>query len=514
MKPKKIIGGTVGMGLPKPDLMQTNPKAGDYVKGKDEFLEQFGNSSDSTQNVDLTGYAKEAWVQEGFQPKGNYLTEVPEGYAKTEDIPTKPEDIGAQPAGSYLTAETDPTVPSWAKQPKKPTYTASEVGARSADWMPTAQEVGALPNTYTPPNQTAEQVGADPKGTAAAAVSGHNTDNAAHNDIRLLIEGLTTRLNALANSTDTDLDQMAEIVAYIKSNKGLIDGITTNKVSVADIVNNLTTNVANKPLSAAQGVAIKTLIDNLSESLANYQPKGDYALASAVPTKVSQLTNDSGFLTEHQDISGKLDADKLPAAVNDALAQAKASGEFDGKDGSDGDTRVAFLTKLEFEGMTADDVAQLYADGIRMLIVEAGYTNLVSKSTDAAGNIYQGCGYLNGYRLTSSNGLAASDNCCVSGYMPYVHGSTYRIVGSCGDALSNAGQYVGLYDANYGLITIEYASTVKATWEPRADGLWEMTIDTSKISSWSNAKYFRVSCSLCVGADLKVTRNEPIGLEV
>lgn len=35
----KIIGNTVGMGLPKPNLMQTNPKKGDYVKGKDEFLE-------------------------------------------------------------------------------------------------------------------------------------------------------------------------------------------------------------------------------------------------------------------------------------------------------------------------------------------------------------------------------------------------------------------------------------------------------------------------------------------
>lgn len=28
------------MGLPKPDLMQTDPKAGDYVKGKEEFLKQ------------------------------------------------------------------------------------------------------------------------------------------------------------------------------------------------------------------------------------------------------------------------------------------------------------------------------------------------------------------------------------------------------------------------------------------------------------------------------------------
>lgn len=29
----------------------------------------------------------------------------------------------------YLTAETDPTVPAWAKAANKPTYTASEVGA-------------------------------------------------------------------------------------------------------------------------------------------------------------------------------------------------------------------------------------------------------------------------------------------------------------------------------------------------------------------------------------------------
>lgn len=34
-----------------------------------------------------------------------------------------------QPKGDYLTKETDPTVPAWAKQSKKPTYTAKEVGA-------------------------------------------------------------------------------------------------------------------------------------------------------------------------------------------------------------------------------------------------------------------------------------------------------------------------------------------------------------------------------------------------
>lgn len=56
-----------------------------------------------------------------------------------------------------------------------------------------------------------------------------------------------------------------------------------------------------------------------------------------VPTKTSELENDSGFLTEHQDISGKLDKDKLPEAIDDALTQAKESGEFNGKDGPKGE---------------------------------------------------------------------------------------------------------------------------------------------------------------------------------
>lgn len=108
---------------------------------------------------------------------------------------------------------------------------------------------------------------------AESKVSEHNVSNTSHNDIRLLIDGLTTRLNALADSDDTTLDQMSEVVAYIKSNKSLIDAITTSKINVSDIIDNLTTNVSNKPLSSAQGVALKALIDGITipEKLPNPQ---------------------------------------------------------------------------------------------------------------------------------------------------------------------------------------------------------------------------------------------------
>ena len=219
----------------------------------------------------------------GVEPDsaGNVKLDIPEPPTKLSDLSDDAEhrvvtdkeketwNAKSNFSGNYkdLTGAPDiPDVPEWALQTKKPTYTAAEVGA--------------LPSTYTPPDQTAQQVGADPAGTASSAVGSHNTSNEAHGDIRTLIAGLTQRLNALADSDDTTLDQLSEIVAYIKSNKSLIDGITTGKVNVSDIVNNLTTNVSNKPLSAAQGVALKALID-----------------AIVVPKKVSDLTNDKGYIT-------------------------------------------------------------------------------------------------------------------------------------------------------------------------------------------------------------------------
>lgn len=121
-------------------------------------------------------------------------------------------------------------------------------------------------------------VGADPTGTASSAVSQHNVATTSHNDIRNLISTLSTRLNTLADSDDTTLDQLSEIVAYIKSNKDLIDAITTSKVNVDDIVNDLTTSDASKVLSAEQGVALKNLIDELEAALETVHVQADLSV--------------------------------------------------------------------------------------------------------------------------------------------------------------------------------------------------------------------------------------------
>lgn len=72
---------------------------------------------------------------------------------------------------------------------------------------------------------------------------------------------LIAAIQTLLASDDATLDELQEIVTYIKNNKSLIDAVTLNKVNVSDIVDNLTSNVSSMPLSAAQGYTLKGLID-------------------------------------------------------------------------------------------------------------------------------------------------------------------------------------------------------------------------------------------------------------
>lgn len=104
------------------------------------------------------------------------------------------------------------------------------------------------------------------------SIGTHNTSTSAHNDIRALITDLTTKLNNFLDVDDTTTDQLSELIALIQDNATDIETITSGKVNVSDIIDNLTTNVSNQPLSAAQGVTIKALIDSLQTQLDSKVP--------------------------------------------------------------------------------------------------------------------------------------------------------------------------------------------------------------------------------------------------
>lgn len=434
------------------------------------------------------------------------------------------------------------------------------------------------------PAYTPTEVGADAKGTAENKISEHNVATEAHNDIRLQIQEISTHLNTALNSNDVDLDQLSEIVAYIKNNKTLIEGVTTSKVSVSDIVDNLETNVFNKPLSAKQGTLLRTMIE-----------------AIVVPTKVSQLTNDKNFVDSNTstltnyyntaDIDNKFNqiggsveiVSGNPTKENTVITIDPDSSEevklytvsevdslikkveskipnipVKSVNGKTGDielnaTDVGAATKtwvnsqityLKSQGIQqvplfANDVSEcadtekfyVLPDGFiyayMKTIISGGvsYTNLVPKSTDTDGSIYNGVGYKDNARLSSSGGVSgtAQAGSVVTGFIPYSSLGIIRIKGAtwAGIAAAEGHYYINAYDSTKnclsGVSSAGYTNGdfvgMSAVYDS-ATGV--TTIDFSGMSSgnatranFEKAAFIRLNAK-GVGTDLIVTVNEEI----
>jgi hypothetical protein len=103
-----------------------------------------------TQHQSLAGYATESWVQQqGYLTQHQSLA----GYATESWVEGK----------GYLTAETDPTVPAWAKAATKPSYSFSEIdGTVAFSQLPTLYwanvPVGSSSDSATTPTFSALNV--------------------------------------------------------------------------------------------------------------------------------------------------------------------------------------------------------------------------------------------------------------------------------------------------------------------------------------------------------------------
>ena len=160
-------------------------------------------------------------------------------------------------------------------------YYVGETLAKSSAWRTlTADALGAPGETPPEPQQDwVEKVLA--AGTAAEDAAGRAEEAAVHPPYPSEETGTWWTWNAEAGKyEDTGLsysgsggggttdhtkltNRNAENQHPMSAITGLV-GALNGKVSVADIIDNLTTNVTNKPLSAAQGVALKALIDEIT----------------------------------------------------------------------------------------------------------------------------------------------------------------------------------------------------------------------------------------------------------
>ena len=183
------------------------------------------------------------------------------------------------------------SVPAWAKNSTKPTYTASEVGA--------------LPANYTPPVTSVNNQ------TGAVSLSIPTTQ-----DIQAAI---TVNPYTIADSTPIATINGVEISAPTAGATTITtvqsDWNVTDTTSGAYIVNRpnlaaVATSGSYNDLSNKPTIPTMPTWSTLSgkPTLAAVATSGSYNDLSntpTIPTATSDLTNDSGFLTSHQDISSK-----------------------------------------------------------------------------------------------------------------------------------------------------------------------------------------------------------------
>ena len=240
----------------------------DNIYNKSEVDVLLSNKSDSDHNHD--GRYEEKGASDGILANANAYTDSQlAGKADAEhthevaDITDLPSQLNTKvPATRKINDKTlDVDI----------TLNAADVGA---DASGSATNALSESKTYT---DTEVAKKATPAQIDSKIVE-HNVDTAAHNDIRISLSELTTKVNNFLDVDDTTTDQLSELLTLISENADDIETITNGKVNVSDIIDNLTTNVSDKPLSAAQGVAIKALIDTITDAKADWNQNDETAI--------------------------------------------------------------------------------------------------------------------------------------------------------------------------------------------------------------------------------------------
>lgn len=187
--------------------------------------------------------------------------------------------------------ETDPTVPSWAKQATKPVYNATEVGALSNDVthlsgdVPITRKVnGKTLNTDI--SLSATDVNADPSGSADSAL----VTAKSYTDTKIsdLINGAPTTLDTLKEIADAmeENDSVVQSLESAISNK--VDKVIGKGLSTNDLTDNLKSNYNSAYEHANQAHAPSTAQANVIEEI---------KLNGIILTPISKSINIDGVST-------------------------------------------------------------------------------------------------------------------------------------------------------------------------------------------------------------------------
>lgn len=176
------------------------------------------------------------------------------------------------------------------------------------------------------------------------------------------------------------------------------------------------------------------------------------------------------------------------------------------------------FSKVKKIVIAAGEVKQIEIDGV--VVWKGGYTNLVPTSTNTDGSVFNGTGYKDGYRLSSSGALKAQNNTATTGFIKATKNDVIRMAGTKWDETTGY-NYIVLYDAKFNILETINRTTV----EINSDG-WCYTskgvVDRAKITISNDITEFRIALKSGYeysyvrisaygnGADMVITVNEEI----
>lgn len=202
-----------------------------------------------------------------------YLNSLPENLVTEQEL----EDKG------YLTefTETDPTVPSWAKQPTKPTYTLEELGAESA-------------------------------GAAADALlsAKEYTDGR----LNIILEGADPSYSTFKELSDAILAQNTTI-GGINAEISSVKNTLNNKADKSELFSKDYNDLINTPvIPSIEGLATETWVQQQITAIPGVDLSG-YALKTEIPDVSTFVTKEEGKGLSTNDFTNS-DKSKLDSLVN------------------------------------------------------------------------------------------------------------------------------------------------------------------------------------------------------
>lgn len=200
---------------------------------------------------------------------------------------------------------------------------AEDVGARASNWMPTAAQVGALPSSTTIPDKTSDL-----------------TNDSGF--ITKLVSDLSNYYTKSQTLTKTEINALISAIP---------------KFAISVVTSLPTSNISSTTVYLVKSGTGSDLYTEYIYVNGAWEPLGSqkvdltgYATVAWVNTTLAD------YLTESQ----------LQSAINTALAQAKASGEFDGADGKNGSNGrgITSVTRTSGNGSagTTDTYTIKYTD--------------------------------------------------------------------------------------------------------------------------------------------------------